>query len=255
MQLEKHVKQGKLLYLNPKEKISVSENNHYRWLAFGDVVQSVMLKRKVSQLTLPHQKIMMLPILFFTPQNIVEIGLGGGNSGRFLTALIQNISFTSIELSKQVIHCFNEFFNPEQAKISIQNNNATHWLQTTFNDQKEDIDWLISDLYQENTSDFKTTLSLLNDFVIDFPENNCLTLNLPDFSDHEVNLCLTVIQQLESTHHIIYFHVPNHLNIIIHILPIHWPLERLMLKQKHALLKKYTYNKWKCFWQTKQISL
>jgi len=254
MQLDKHVKQGKLLYLNKTENISVSENDHYRWLAFGEVVQSVMLKREVWKLTLPHQKIMMLPLLFFTPQQVVEIGLGGGNTGRFLTHLLKGLSFKSIELNASVIECFNHYFNPQNAAISTQHENATTWFKSAFNNEKENIDWLISDVYKEDTSDFTTTLNLLNDIVIDFPQNNCLSLNLPDFSDHEINLCLTVIQQLDSTHHIVYFHVPNHLNIIVHILPKHWPLERLLLKQKHPLLAKYTYKKWKNFWKIKQLT-
>lgn len=253
MQLEKHVKQGKLLYLNQSQHISVSENNHYRWMAFGDVVQSVMLKRSVSKLTLPHQKIMMFPLLFFTPQQVVEIGLGGGNTGRFLTQLIDDLSFKSIELSSSVIECFNQYFNPHNTPITIQHKNATHWFQSEFIDEKEGIDWLISDVYQEDASDFNTTLNLLNSIVADFPVNNCLTLNLPDFSDHEINLCLTVIRQLKSTHQIFYFHVPNHLNMIVHVLPLHWQLDKLLLKKKHKLLKKYTYTKWKNVWKNQQL--
>lgn len=254
MQLGKHVQQGKLLYVNQDEHISVSENKHYRWLAFGDVVQSVMLKRQVNKLTLPHQKIMMLPLLFFTPQQVVEIGLGGGNTGRFLTHTINNLSFKSIELSSNVIECFNQYFNPLNADITIQHGNATTWFESKFSSEKENIDWLISDVYQEDAKDFNTTLHLLNSIVADFPSNNCLTLNLPDFSDHEINLCLTVIKQLESTHHIIYFHVPNHLNVVVHILPVHWQLNKLLQKQKHRLLKKYTYSKWKHFWKYNQLS-
>jgi hypothetical protein len=255
MQLDKHVKQGKLLYLNQSEHLSVSENAHYRWLSFGDVVQSVMLKRTVSKLTLPHQKIMMLPLLFFTPQNVVEIGLGGGNTGRFLTHLIPDLSFRSIELSASVIECFDKFFNPQKSTITVQHDNATLWLQSDFDNEKDTIDWLISDVYQEDAEDFNTTLDLLNSIVVDFPCNNCLTLNLPGFTDHEVNLCLTVIQQLESTHHIAYFHVPNHLNVIVHILPAHWQIDKQLQKQKHRVLKKYTYTRWKKFWKHYQLNV
>ena len=255
MQLEKHIKKGRLLYLNQNERISVSENDHYTWLAFGDVVQSVMLNRQPEKLTLPHQKIMMLPLLFFSPDNVVEIGLGGGNTGRFLTDIIKGLSFTSIELSSCVIECFAQYFNPTNADITVKHNNANKWFTSEFNDNKYSIDWLISDVYKEDTTDFSTTLNLLSNIVTEFPVNNCLTLNLPDFTDDEINRCLTVIQQLASTHQITYFYVPNHLNVVIHILPIHWQLDKLLLKQKHQRLKRYTYIKWKRFWKQNQLNI
>ena len=102
MQLSKHIAQGKLLYLSQgEENLSVSENQYFRWLAFNNdkgeqVIQSVMHKRKPWQLTLPHQTALLLPLLFFKPQNVVELGLGGGNLDRFLAHTCNNISIKSI---------------------------------------------------------------------------------------------------------------------------------------------------------------
>ena len=48
MQLTKHIEQGRLIYLDKNEDIntlgslSVGENDYYKWLNIGDVVQSVM---------------------------------------------------------------------------------------------------------------------------------------------------------------------------------------------------------------------
>ena len=108
MQLLKHIAQGKLVYLSQgKEALSVSENEHYRWLAFHHnnnepVIQSVMHKRKPWQLTLPHQTALLLPLLFFKPNNVVELGLGGGNLDRFLAHLSTNITIKSIEYSPKL---------------------------------------------------------------------------------------------------------------------------------------------------------
>jgi len=247
MQLRKHIQQGKLLYLNQSEgNISVSENDHYRWLAFDDVIQSVMLKRKPAKLTLPHQNFIMLPLLFFRPNNVCELGLGGGNLGRFMTQLSHDISFVSIEYNQQVIHCFKEFFNPDEANFTIYHQDAELWLQQELDCQ---LDWLICDIYQQKTQDFKDTLAQLSLLVEPLTSDSCLTLNLPDSSDQEVNLCLTVLQQLQTSHRIIYFHVPNYLNIIIHLIPKQWQTDKMLLRNKQSYLAKHIFLRWRRFWQ------
>lgn len=79
--------------------------------------------------------------------------------------------------------------------------------------------------------------------------NACLSINLPDSSDQEVNLCLTVLQQLQTNHRIIYFHIPNYLNIVIHVVPDHWRVENILKKNKYSYLPKRTYAHWRKFWQ------
>jgi spermidine synthase len=247
MQLAKHVKQGQLIYFTKQDgELSVSENEYYRWLAFGDVIQSVMHKRNVWQLTLPHQTAMLLPLLFSCPKSIIECGLGGGNFARFLTHLQQDIKFTSIECNKSVIDCFEKYFNPDDTKITIIKDRAEHWLE---NHLEQAPDWLICDVYQQQLVDFKDTIALLSTFVNAIDSTSCLSINLPDASDQEVNLCLTVLQQLQSNHRIVYFHVPNYLNIVIHLVPEHWRIENVPKKNKYSYLAKPIYQKWRGFWQ------
>ena len=249
MQLSKHIQQGKLLYLNQNEgNISISENEHYRWMAFDDVIQSVMLKRKPESLTLPHQIFIMLPLLFFRPHNVYELGLGGGNLGRYVSSLNSKIAFTSIEHSEQVIRCFNEFFNPKDARFEILHQDANLWLKQTLDTVP---DWLICDIYQQQTQDFKQTLAQLSLLAEQLTSETCLTLNLPDSSDQEVNLCLTVLQQLQTSHKIVYFHVPNYLNIIIHLIPIQWQIEKILQRNKQSYLAKHTFLRWRKFWQVR----
>jgi len=247
MQLAKHVKQGNLTYLSQQgDALSISENEYYRWLAFGDVIQSVMHKRKPWKLTLPHQTVMLLPLLFFRPINIIECGLGGGNFARFLTHLHPEITFTSIECNKKVIDCFNEYFNPEQAHINVIESRAEHWLEQT---NIENPDWLICDVYQQQLLEFKETIALLSTFVNAVDSTSCLSINLPDASDQEVNLCLTVLQQLQTNHRIVYFHVPSYLNIVIHLIPEHWRIDNVPQKNKFAYLSKNVYQHWRGFWR------
>jgi len=247
MQLSKHIQQGKLLYLNQNEdNISIYENTHYRWLAFEDVIQSVMLKRRPTKLTLPHQAFIMLPLLFFRPEKVYELGLGGGNLGRFITTLNTNISFVSIEYSAQVIECFKEFFNPEKAIFEILHQDAKLWLKQNSNLA---LDWLICDIYQQQTQEFKDTLSQLSLLIEPLSSETCLTLNLPDSSDQEVNLCLTILKQLQTSHKIIYFHVPNYLNIIIHLLPKHWQTEKMIQRNKQSYLSKNSFSRYRKLWK------
>ena len=117
--MEKHLSQGKLLYVSKLEDaISVSENEHFRWMAFNDVVQSIMHKRKSYLLTLPHQIALMLPLLLFRPKNIIELGLGGGNLTRYLTHLSPEIKVISIEYNLAFVnggHCCRTIFLPVSA--------------------------------------------------------------------------------------------------------------------------------------------
>jgi len=252
MQLSKHVAQGKLLYLSQgDEAISVSENEHYRWLAFThggteQVIQSVMHKRKPYQLTLPHQTALLLPLLFFRPTNIVELGLGGGNLDRFLTHLSADITLQSIEYSNTVISCFKRYFNPDNAIVNIQNNDSKQWLAQQ-GDNKPD--WLICDIYQTQQQSVAETNKQLSALIDSIDSNSCLSINLPDASDDEVNLCLTVLQQLQSDHHIYYFHIPNYLNIVVQLIPKHWQTTRLLKRNKNSYLPRRLFLPWRNFWR------
>jgi hypothetical protein len=252
MQLSKHVSQGKLLYLDQgEESISVSENEHYRWLAFANnssekIIQSVIHKRNPWQLTLPHQTALLLPLLFFRPLEVVELGLGGGNLIRFLSHLSPDISIHSIEQNKTVIRCFERYFNPDNITINIQNSDSQQWLNTT---QKAKPDWLICDVYQTQQHDTVKTNKQLADLIDNIDSNSCLSINLPDASDEDVNLCLTVLQQLQSGHDIYYFHIPNYLNIVIQLIPKHWQIKKLLNRNKHSYLPKKLFLKWRDFWR------
>ncbi len=244
MKLAQHVNQGHLVYLsNAADQISISENTYYRWLAFDDVIQSVMHLRQPEKLTLPHQYAILMPLLFFQPIHVVELGLGGGNISRFLTVLHSDIDVVSVELSRQVIQCFSEFFNPLQHNMTIENETALTWLKSSSNRQA--TDWLVCDVYQHHADSFQKRVELLSALVDNLQLNACLTINLPDLDDHEVNLCLTILKQLQNSHQIIYFHIPRYLNIVIHLLPNHWPVTRLNKRSKATYLPLWQYRRWK----------
>lgn len=246
MQLTKHLAQGRLVYLSQQQDaISVSENDYYRWMAFSDVVQSVMHKRKPCQLTLPHQIAIMLPLLFFRPSRIIELGLGGGNLTRFLQHLSSDIKLTTLEYSQQVIDSFHEHFNPEQVDLDIVCADGMTWL---IEQDATELDWIICDVYQSQEFGFDAIIKQLETLTDKLNSQSCLSINLPDISDSDINLCLTILQQLKPDHHITYFNIPNYLNIVIHLTPKIWPLHKLIKRNKQSYLPQITLQRWRKFW-------
>ena len=207
MQLTKHLAQGRLVYLSQQQDaITVSENDYYRWMAFSDIVQSVMNKRKPWQLTLPHQIALMLPLLLFRPTRIIELGLGGGNLTRFLQQLSAEVKLTTIEHSQEVINSFSQYFNPEGVELEITCADGMSWLAQQ---DANDIDWIICDVYQSQEFGFDAIIKQLETLTSKLNSQACLSINLPDISDSDINLCLTILQQLQPNHHITYFNIPN----------------------------------------------
>jgi len=251
MQLAKHIAQGKLTYLSQgTEEISVSENKHYRWLAFGrnneeQVIQSIMLKRKPWKLTLPHQTALMLPLMFFKPKSVVELGLGGGNIQRFITNLSTKITIHSIEHHNVVIDCFNKYFNPLGNQVHVIYNDSQQWLKHN----NINYDWYICDIYQQDIQSYSNTVRQLEYLTSHVTPNTCLSINLPDANDSEVNLLLTILKQVAEHHEISYFHIPNYLNIVVHLIPKQWQTYKRIKRNSHSYLPKNTFSRWKRFWQ------
>ena len=270
MKLATHLSRGRLVYLSQQQDaMTVSESDHYRWMAFNDVVQSVMLIRKPAQLTLPHHIAVLLPLLFFRPKKIVELGLGGGNLTRFLNHLSTDTLLTTLEHSQVVIDSFNQYFNPEHAKLDIICADGMAWLQGYIEsygktdvdsysgiyaersieiNTENDIDFIICDVYQSQTLGFNVIVNQLEIISTALNSDACASINLPDISDSEIQLCLTILQQLNPNHRITHFAIPNYLNIVMHLTPKHWPLHRLIKKNKHSYLSNVTFKRWKSFW-------
>jgi len=251
MQLAKHVAQGKLTYLSQgKETISVSENEHYRWLAFAGnhgepIIQSVMLKRTPWKLTLPHQTALMLPLLFFKPKSMVELGLGGGNIQRFIHNISQKTTIHSVENNSIVIDCFNQYFNPNDNQVHVIYNDSKQWLH----DNSFDYDWYVCDVYQQEIQSYDNAVNQLENITAKIKANTCLSINLPDATDTEVNLLLTILKEISMDHEITYFHIPNYLNIVIHLIPKDWQIYKRIKRNNHSHLPKNVFLRWKKFWQ------
>lgn len=242
MKLQKHLAQGRIIYFKAgQQQLTITENNHYRWLSLNDVVQSIMLKRHPCQLVLPHQLAMVLPLQFFKPHNILEIGLGGGALIRFIKQLLPHCNFTSLELDKSVIDAFNCFFNPAQHYTTIINEGAECWLKTQ---PCVNVDWLIIDVFL-TMNDSVISSGLVNMVLNKTQEQTLITLNLPNEQAHSVNALLKHLKQITGAQ-VLYFNVPHYKNIVVHILPV---MNEALTDNPLSPLKPYQQSRWHSLWQ------
>jgi len=246
MKLIKHIQQGQLTYLSQSDElISVSENNHYRWLAFDDVVQSMMLKRQPWQLTFPHQISLLSPLLFFRPKHVVEFGLGGGNLARFLLHYLPELTLDTIEYSQEVIDCFTQHFNPQSVNVNLHHQTALDWLHYN---KRIKPDWFICDIYQSSQS-MDDSIMLTKNILNKVGKQAVLSINLPSPSDDEINYFLTELKVLAPTKHLIYFQIPNYLNVIIHLLPPKMVTQAEVSLNGQSALPGRTIKRWRNYWR------
>ena len=252
MQLFKITEQGRLLYFNQGiDSISIYENDYYRWLMFDNVLQSLLLKRQPWRLVLPHQYILLLPLVFFRPHKICEFGLGGGNLDRFLYHCCENIELYSVEQSSEVIDCFNQFFNPEKIKVNIIYNDAANAL---FDKSLRQADWFIYDIYQHDNQ--ATNAELLKSKLVSkaVDKNSWLTLNLPDPTEPELAFLISQLQSVFNEHQMVFFRVPRFLNIIIHFVPKSLLINGRLNVTENSYLKPLLQQKGFAYWQQFSIS-
>ncbi len=122
----------------------IFENKQYLWLQQNATVQSVMTKKKPSQLVFPHQQA-LAKFNFSLPlqANILELGLGGGGNLRYLLQRYPEARYQVVELSEVVIDLFNQHFNPDQLVLSIDKGDAFDFVAQS----DIDYDLIISDLF------------------------------------------------------------------------------------------------------------
>lgn len=245
MKLASHLQQGKVRYfLNNSFPLSVVESSHYIWLNFKQTTQSIMLKRKPHLLTLPHQYFMMLPLLYIVPKHIVEFGLGGGNSLRFLSCYSPNSIVESVEPNTAVIRCFHQFFNPNNAQYFITQQTALQWLSSH---KVSTIDWLIYDIFSADESPIQE-LQQLENIIVRLNKESWLTLNISNLSEVEINHILQKIALLKQSHTLIHFQVPYYKNVIVHLHP------KVIAKSSNAHIPPYYVTKAHKLWQHRGLN-
>ncbi|WDE11198.1 hypothetical protein [Thalassomonas haliotis] len=222
MRLPTQFRQKQLLYFHQQqEAISVYENAYYRWLTCSRVLQSLMLKSRPWQLTLPHHNTLLLPLLFFRPNRVIELGLGGGNLSRFLKKIAPAIDLVTIEYQQNVIDCFLKFFNPQSQENRIIHADINHWFG---HHSPDGHNWIIYDIYQQPKVANRPPNTLLQLLVTTLTPDSCFSINLPEPSAPELTLLLKQLRCWKSSHRLYYFTVARYRNVIIQLLPKSWPI-------------------------------
>jgi len=241
MKLLKNLELGSLLYLsNNKETICVSENEHYRWLSINDVCQSIMLKRCPYKLVLPHQYAMMMPLLFYKPRNICEVGLGAGTFARFVNKFLPTSSFTSIETDLRVIESFKQYFPSHLGNHKVVNElfDAENKSMTNAG-----IDWWLYDLYS-STENNKACIDNLSSFLNHASNRSLISVNITSACENTINHFLTLFKGYLKHYSVFYFEIPQYSNVIVVALP------RSDARSLESALPKSYQNRWHRLWQT-----
>jgi spermidine synthase len=241
MKLLKNLECGSLLYLRHNiDTVCVSENEHYRWLNIGDVCQSIMLKRCPYKLVLPHQYAMMMPLLFYKPRNICEIGLGAGTFARFIDKFLPNSSLTSIEADTRVIESFYQYFPGDLTNHKVVNE---FFDVETNSIVKTGIDWWLYDLYS-STDNNKDCIDNLSSFLSHTSNKSLISVNITNACEKTINCFLTLFKEYLDQYSVFYFEIPQYSNIIVIALP------RDDKQSSESALPKSYQIRWHRLWKT-----
>jgi spermidine synthase len=131
--------------------IEVKEQLNYRWLATKSLesndgtFQSIINIKKPTQLVIPYTQTMTLFLLWqYNEIKVLNLGMGVGSIESALSAYDQ-ITFTSIEQSEEVVRLAHNFFNlPKKTHIKITS--AEQFLQSA--DQKYNV--ILCDLFNNH---------------------------------------------------------------------------------------------------------
>jgi len=237
-------KKRKTIFFDEASNIRVYENRHYRWLQFGNVVQSLMLKRNPALLCMLYQKMLASVHVHFSPKVILECGLGGGNMVRFIAEQFASANITSTESSAAIIDIFNLYFQPSKTNLCIEYSQAVDTINRTKN---HSVDWLIMDIYQPDRSNIfsKTLIELINKKL---NNNAWLSINLPDLTESEL------IEQLKILRTVFFDNiwlatVPGCQNIIVHARKCNLTSNSVFNNSEHVSPISSTHRLWRLFKQ------
>lgn len=139
---------GALIYWQRKEEqsLEVREDSEFRWLLLDGVVQSVLRHTAPDELCLPHQQILRA-LLPAHAEQVLHLGLGGGDFLRWLHHRYPGVQQTAIDLNQQVIHLYQRFFQQaEQPQLHTQD--AFVWLSNA----RQQYDLILIDLFSDDGS-------------------------------------------------------------------------------------------------------
>ena len=144
--IENSHNEGLLLYWHKYngDHIQVREHENLRWLLINDTLQSVIDTTNPSALLFPHLQYLANQWQSLTsPNNVLELGLGGGAIRNYLFHQYPHANVMSVEKNADIINCYTQFFSSRKNEQLVCAD-AQQVLKTAHN-----IDWIVLDLFSQ----------------------------------------------------------------------------------------------------------
>ncbi len=136
--------EGVLLYWHNVngEHIQVREHGNLRWLLINNTLQSIIDVKNPEALLFPHLQYLAKQWQTLSPpNNVLELGLGGGAIRNYLLNQYPQVNITSVEKNAEILACYSQFF-----AIKSDENLLCADAQLVLNTARN-IDWIILDLF------------------------------------------------------------------------------------------------------------
>lgn len=137
-----------ILYMSKQEdeSIIVYENDEMIWLTCDDVLQSAIYKAAPYRSVLPHNYVMLLPLLHDQePSTILELGAGALSTQRYLTTVYPAIDMLSVEYNEKIISLSKDYF-PVFDQLNVKHADAFQYIDELIK-QNNQYDWVMVDLF------------------------------------------------------------------------------------------------------------
>lgn len=170
-------KQVLYLHQDTEKTIVVNKNDELIWLTYNDVIQSAITIEPPYRSVLPHNYVMLLPLLYDKePKSILELGAGALSTQRYLKLTHPNINMLSIEADEEILKACNQCF-PLSNELNVKLTDA--YLYVNAIHDKQSYDWLIVDLFHGADSPVhESPLSFLRSLLTVINDDGWLILNI-----------------------------------------------------------------------------
>ncbi|WP_105173195.1 spermidine synthase [Pseudoalteromonas sp. T1lg24] len=122
---------------------TVRQLEDVRWLLIDNTLQSVSDLTQPQQFLLPHlQQLASLWQTLPEPNNILEVGLGGGAIRNYLNASYPHCNITTIEKSQDIIELYTQYFASLPQSNLIAGDITTYHFSNSYN-------WIVLDLFSK----------------------------------------------------------------------------------------------------------
>jgi len=203
--------------------MTICENENYRWLDIANTIQTVMDIHQPHKLVLPHLHGMLLSLYFNpNPQKVLELGLGGGAIQRFFGHYFPATQCHSVELDKQIIDYFLQYFSGNLSlpsstpnPLTLSSEHITHGDARKVIKHHRHADLLFIDLFSGNAPPkFINDPQFYQDCLTSLSEDGLMIINLLPLGEVQTLIVEEILTKLTGFPPAI-FSIPQYKNRII----------------------------------------